>query len=54
MPADALQGFLWAAQNGMPSFASTTLTNDDIANVAAFLQSLPGRRDTKDFPLLNR
>jgi mono/diheme cytochrome c family protein len=38
----------------MPSFAPTVLTNDDIADVAAFLQSLPGRRAPKDFPLLNQ
>jgi mono/diheme cytochrome c family protein len=54
MPAVALQGFLRAAPNDMPSFAPTTLTNDDIANIAAFLRSLPGRSDPKDFALLNQ
>jgi len=38
----------------MPGFAPTILTNDDIANIAAFLRSQPGRRDPKDFPLLNK
>ena len=54
MPAEALQDFLRAAPNDMPSYAPTILTNDDIANIAAFLRSLPGRRDPKDFPLLNQ
>jgi mono/diheme cytochrome c family protein len=49
-----LQAFLRAAPNDMPSFAPTTLSNKDIVNIAAFLQSLPGRRDPKDFPLLNQ
>ncbi len=54
MPAQALQAFLRAAPNDMPSYAPTILTNDDIANIDAFLHSLPGRRDPKDFPLLNQ
>ncbi|MGO9932253.1 MAG: c-type cytochrome [Steroidobacteraceae bacterium] len=54
MPTVALQAFLRAAPNDMPSFAPAILTNDDIANIAAFLKSLPGRRDPKDFPLLNQ
>jgi mono/diheme cytochrome c family protein len=54
MPAEALQAFLRAAPNDMPSYAPAILTNDDIANIAAFLHSLPGRRDPKDFPLLNQ
>ena len=54
MPAEALQAFLRAAPRDMPSYAPAILTNDDIANIAAFLRSLPGRRDPKDFPLLNQ
>ena len=54
MPAETLQAFLRAAPNDMPSCAPTILTNDDIANIDAFLHSLPGRRDPKDFPLLNQ
>ncbi len=54
MPAETLQAFLRAAPNDMPSYAPTILTNDDIANIDAFLHSLPGRRDPKDFPLLNQ
>ncbi len=54
MPAEALQAFLRVAPNDMPSYAPTILTNDDIANIDAFLHSLPGRRDPKDFPLLDQ
>jgi len=54
MPAEALQAFLRASPNDMPSYAPMILTDDDIANIDAFLQSLPGRRDPKDFPLLNQ
>jgi mono/diheme cytochrome c family protein len=53
-PAVALQWFLRAAPNDMPSFAPTSLADDDIANIGAFLRSLPGRSDPKDFPLLNQ
>jgi mono/diheme cytochrome c family protein len=54
MPPEALQAFLRSAPNDMPSFAPSILTDDDIANIAAFLRSLPGRSDPKDFPLLNQ
>jgi mono/diheme cytochrome c family protein len=54
MPAPALQAFLRAAPNDMPSYAPTVLTDDDIANIGAFLHSLPGRSDPKNFPLLNQ
>ena len=54
MPAEALQGFLRAAPNDMPSYAPTSLSDDDIANIDAFMQSLPGPRNPKDFPLLNQ
>jgi mono/diheme cytochrome c family protein len=54
MPAEALQAFLRAAPNDMPSYAPTILSDNDIANIDAFLQSLPGPRNPKDFPLLNQ
>jgi len=54
MSGDALRAFLRASPNDMPSYAPTILSDDDIANIAAFLHSLPGPRDPKDFPLLNQ
>lgn len=54
MPADALRAFLRASPNDMPSYAPAILSDDDIADIDAFLRSLPGRRDPKNFPLLNQ
>jgi cytochrome c1 len=37
----------------MPAYADTVLTDTEAADIYAFLQTLPGRRPVKDFPLLN-
>jgi mono/diheme cytochrome c family protein len=37
----------------MPAYAEMIMSDQDVADIYAFVQSLPGRRDTKDFPLLN-
>jgi mono/diheme cytochrome c family protein len=37
----------------MPPYAKEVLSDADAADIYAFLQTLPGRRPVKDFPLLN-
>ncbi|HEY2226663.1 MAG TPA: cytochrome c [Xanthobacteraceae bacterium] len=37
----------------MPPYSEAVLSDKEAADVFAFLQSLPGRRPAKDFPILN-
>jgi mono/diheme cytochrome c family protein len=39
--------------NDMPPYPQTLLPDQDLADIFAYLQALPGRRPVKDFPLLN-
>jgi mono/diheme cytochrome c family protein len=38
----------------MPPFPEAVLTDKEAADIYAFLQTLPGKRPVKDFPLLNQ
>jgi mono/diheme cytochrome c family protein len=53
MPAESFVSFLRDAPNDMPAYSTDVLSNEEAADIHAFLQSLPGRKPTKDFPLLN-
>jgi mono/diheme cytochrome c family protein len=37
----------------MPAYAETVMSEKNLADIYAFLQALPGRRDAKDFTILN-
>ena len=37
----------------MPAYVEAVLPDKGVADIHAFLQSLPGRRPTKDVPILN-
>jgi len=37
----------------MPAYADAVMSEKDLADIFAFLQALPGRRDVKDFTILN-
>lgn len=39
--------------NDMPAYPDTLLSDKDLNDIYAFLQSLPGRRPVKDIPILN-
>jgi len=54
MPLAAFKIYLRAGPNDMPTYAESVLSDKDVTDIHAFLQSLPGRRPTKDFPLLNQ
>ncbi|WP_456797171.1 hypothetical protein [Bradyrhizobium sp. USDA 4473] len=51
----SLIAVLREAPNAMPSFSVDVLLNRGIADIHAYLSSLPGRRDAKDIPpILNQ
>lgn len=54
MPVESFVAFLRDAPRDMPSFSASVLSDKDAADIWAFLQSLPGRKPAKDFPLLNQ
>jgi hypothetical protein len=37
----------------MPAYAETVMSEQDLVDTFAFLQALPGRRNVKDFTILN-
>src|SRR5262252_3438542 len=38
--------------NDMPAYSEAVMSDKEIADMFAFVQSLPGRRDAKDIPIL--
>jgi len=54
MPVESFVAFLRDAPNDMPAYTANVLSDADAADIHAFLQSLPGRKPAKDFPLLNQ
>jgi mono/diheme cytochrome c family protein len=54
MPVESFVSFLRDAPNDMPAYSTEVLSDKEAADIHAFLQSLPGRKAAKDFPLLNQ
>jgi mono/diheme cytochrome c family protein len=54
MPVESFVAFLRAAPRDMPAYSTNVLSDKDAADIYAFLQSLPGRKPARDFPLLNQ
>jgi mono/diheme cytochrome c family protein len=54
LPVESFIAFLRAAPNDMPAFSADVLSDQDAADIHAYLRSLPGRKPVKDFPLLNQ
>jgi mono/diheme cytochrome c family protein len=54
LPLESFVAFLREAPNDMPAYSAGVLSDKDAADIHAFLRSLPGRKPTKDFPLLNQ
>jgi mono/diheme cytochrome c family protein len=52
IPFEGFKGQLRNPVRDMPAYADMVMTDKEIADIYAFVQSLPGRRDPKDFPLL--
>jgi mono/diheme cytochrome c family protein len=54
LPLVAFKALVRTGPNDMPAYAEQVLSDQDVADILAFLRSLPGPRPTKDFPLLNQ
>lgn len=54
MPFEALTIFLRHTNGPMPPYQEAVLSNQDIADIHAFLQSIPKPPDYKSIPLLNQ
>jgi mono/diheme cytochrome c family protein len=52
MPVESFVAYLRNAPNDMPAYTANVLSDADATDIWAFLQSLPGRKPVKDFPLL--
>lgn len=53
LPLAAFSALVRAGPNDMPAYAKPVLADQDVADILAFLRSLPGRRPASDIPLLN-
>jgi mono/diheme cytochrome c family protein len=53
MPFDGFKGQIRNPINDMPAFPTAILSDKDIADIYAFVESLPGPRAPKDFPILD-
>jgi ubiquinol-cytochrome c reductase cytochrome c subunit len=53
MPLEALSAFVRNTRGAMPPYQSAILSEADLADIHAYLQSLPKAPDYKSIPLLN-
>ena len=53
MPFDGFAGQVRNPVNDMPAYSDAVLSDKDIADIYAFVESLPGPRSAKDIPILN-
>ena len=53
MPLAALSAFLRHTNGRMPPYQEAVLSNADLADIHAYLQSIPKPADYKSIPLLN-
>jgi mono/diheme cytochrome c family protein len=53
MPYTAFMRQLRNPINDMPPYPDNLLSEKEAADIFAYLQSLPGRRPVKDYPILN-
>ena len=53
-PVEAFRAFLRIGVNDMPAYAKEVLSDQQVADIHAFLRSLPGSRSPADIPLLNQ
>jgi ubiquinol-cytochrome c reductase cytochrome c subunit len=53
MPLEALSVFVRNTNGGMPPYQKAILSDEDLADIHAYLQSMPKAPDPKSIPLLN-
>jgi mono/diheme cytochrome c family protein len=52
MPFEAFTAFVRTTNRAMPPYSEAVLSNEDLANIYAYLQSIPKTIDYKSIPLL--
>ena len=53
IPPEAFSAFVRFSSGGMPPYQKAILSDDDLADIHAYLQSMPKAPDYKSIPLLN-
>jgi mono/diheme cytochrome c family protein len=53
MPFEGFAGQLRDPANDMPAYSKALLSDQDVADIYAYVESVPGRQSPKDIPLLN-
>jgi mono/diheme cytochrome c family protein len=54
LPYDALSAFVRTTNRAMPPYREEILSDSDLADIYAYLQSIPKPPDVKNVPLLNQ
>jgi mono/diheme cytochrome c family protein len=54
MPQESFVAFVRTTNRQMPPYREPVLPNDDLADIYAYLQSIPKPADHKSIPLLNQ
>jgi len=53
MPWEAFSSFVRSTNRAMPPYSESILSDNDLADIYAYLQSIPRPPDVKNLPLLN-
>jgi ubiquinol-cytochrome c reductase cytochrome c subunit len=54
LPLESFQAFVRTTNRAMPPYSEKILSNDDLADIYAYLTSIPKTADYKTIPLLNQ
>ena len=54
LPLEAFQAFVRTTNRAMPPYSEKILSNEDLADIYAYLESIPKPVDYKTIPLLNQ
>jgi mono/diheme cytochrome c family protein len=54
LPLEGFRVLVRMGLNDMPAYKEQVLSDQDLADIHAFLRSLPGPRPVQEFPLLNQ
>jgi mono/diheme cytochrome c family protein len=54
IPLEAFTAFVRTTDRAMPPYSEAVLSNEDLADIHAYLQSIPNPPDAKNIPLLNQ
>jgi ubiquinol-cytochrome c reductase cytochrome c subunit len=54
LPLEGLSAFIRSSRGPMPPYTETVLSNDDLADIHAYLSTIPKTPDYKTIPLLSR